>query len=267
MAAILDPKVKQTSIPFIKANFGRISQREIARKLEIGKTTVNRWCRELNLIYKKHTVNENFFDKWNETMSYILGYIFTDGNVAWNESKSYWSLTITTAEKDKEHLEKMREIILSTKPLLYSEKTKSFRLIAVNKKLCQKLMKLGVVPKKSLIVKFPQVPKRYLRHFIRGVIDGDGTVRYVDRKRSPYFVIQIVSGSRKFLYKLAHNIKNEITICAKVRKYSGHCFVVSYTCTRGKKLAEWIYKDTDLFLVRKFEKYMIMKNMEVVVPD
>lgn len=262
MAAILDSKIKQNAILFIKDNFGKIPQREIARRLDIGKTTVNRWSSELGFHYIKPISNEKFFGRWNENSAYILGYIFADGNVAWNPKKSYWSLTITAAEQDKNHLEKMRILLSDTKPLLYSPKTKSYRLIAANKKLCQNLMKHGVFPRKSLTVTFPKIPKKYLRHFIRGVIDGDGSVRYVNRERSPYFEINIYSGSRKFLEGLSKAVRCETNIFSKVRIVHKNAYALRYTCTKGKKFGNWIYRYTHIFLERKFKQYLIMKYME-----
>src|SRR3989344_5954833 len=202
MGAIISHNKKREHLTFIKSNFNRISQRKIAKKLGVGKTTVNRWSEELGLKFKKHTVNESFFDKFNEKSVYTLGFIFADGNISWNQEKGYYSLTITASEKDKEHLENLRRGISSTKPLLYSDKTNSERLIVNNKNICQKLISLGVTPRKSLTVKFPNIPKTYLRHFIRGVIDGDGNVRYVSRERSPYFEITISSGSKAFCESL-----------------------------------------------------------------
>jgi hypothetical protein len=32
------------------------------------------------------------------------------------------------------------------------------------------LLKLGVLPRKSKIIKFPKIPKKYLNHFIRGFL-------------------------------------------------------------------------------------------------
>jgi hypothetical protein len=254
-------------LKFIQENFDKISQREMARELNIGKTTVNRWSRELGLKTKKNTVNEGFFRKFSPQMSYILGYIITDGNIMWDTRKSYRSLTITAAEKDKQHLERIRSILKSTKELLYSEKTKSYRLIVTNKKICLDLMKLGITPRKSLTVKFPKIPKEYLKDFIRGVIDGDGSVRYVDRKRSPYFEITVFSGSPKFLKQLARVIEEEINVSTKLKKVHKNTFSIRYTCKKGKILADWIYKDAKLFLNRKFKQYLIMKKTEVVVPE
>jgi intein-encoded DNA endonuclease-like protein len=231
--AIIHSDDKRRMLPFIKSNFGKISEREMARRLDIGKTTVNRWCKELGFIIKKDAVNEQFFKTWGSEMAYILGYIFADGNINWKPEKSYRALTITASEKDKEHLEKIRLKLKSTKELLYSASTKSYRLIVNNKTICMDLMKLGLVPKKSLSIRFPNIPEKFLRHFIRGIIDGDGNVRYVKRKRSPYFEITISSGSKAFLEKMAEKI-SQIGINGKVRKNKNKVFVLQYSCRRGK---------------------------------
>ena len=257
MGATIVPEKKQLMIPFIESNLGRISQREIAKRVGIGHTTINRWSAELGYRHVRHTVNEDYFNIWNDESAYILGYMFADGNVSWNPKKGYQAITITASDKDREHLERIRNVISSTKPLLYSEKTNSNRLIVNSKKMCQKLMTLGIIPRKSLIVKFPKIPKKYLRHFIRGVIDGDGTVRYVDRKRSPYFEINVSSGSPEFLKKMVKEIKNNIGIDSKIRNICGNTHLIQYTCKRGKKLADWIYKDANLCLPRKYQQYKI----------
>ncbi len=109
--------------------FGKISQREIARRLKIGKTTVNKWAKSLGFSFKKHTADEGYFRSTSPEMFYVLGYISADGNVSWNRDKKYNALTITAAEKDVDHLEKIRKLLKSTKPLLYSGSTKSYRLI------------------------------------------------------------------------------------------------------------------------------------------
>jgi len=258
---------KRESLSFIKSHFDMISQREIARRLNIGRTTVNTWAKEIGLRFKKHTVNENFFDEFNENSAYILGFIFADGNVAWNPQKGYYSMTITASEKDKDHLEKIRKLLQSTKPLLYSPKTKSYRLIVNSKILCKKLMELGVIPRKTLVVEFPQIPEEHLKHFLRGVIDGDGNVRYLNRNVSPYFEITVSSGSLKFCQGFVKSVKSMIGVEANIRKVKGNTHIIQYSCSRGKKLAKYIYSDADIFLERKYLPYKnnileVQKNEE-----
>jgi len=264
MGTVIEPEVKSEMLPYIESNFGKISEREMSRRLHIGKTTVNRWRKDIGLEIKKNTVNENFFNQWNPEMSYILGYLFADGNINWNPKKSYRALTITASKKDRDHLERIRQMIESTKELLYSKNTESFRLIVNNTNICKTLMKIGLTPRKSLVVEFPKLPKQLLRHFIRGVIDGDGNVRFVDRERSPYFEITISSGSKKFLDEMAEKISESIRINGKVRKCGKNVFVLQYSCQRGLKLANWIYRNENLHMNRKFQQYKIaVENKEV----
>src|SRR3989344_4166450 len=81
---------KQFARKFIADNFGKISQRAIARFLGIGKTTENRWAAELGYKFKKHTVDDHYFDRWSSEMAYIFGFICADGNIAWNTEKGYY---------------------------------------------------------------------------------------------------------------------------------------------------------------------------------
>jgi len=259
MGEIIPADKKENMLPFIKDNFNKLSEREMARRLNIGKTSVNRWCKELGLFHKRYTANENFFSKWNSVMAYVLGYIFADGNINWNPEKCYRSLTITAAEKDRCHLEKIRLITKNTKPLLYSISTKSYRFIINNKTICKDLMKLGITPRKSLTVKFPFVPEKFLRHFIRGVIDGDGSVRYNKRERSPYFEITICSGSESFLKVMADKISKQ-GINATVRVNKNGVYILQYSCKRGMKLAKWIYSNGPICLERKREQYKTALN-------
>lgn len=246
---------KRAYLPFIKDNFGKLSQREIARRLNIGKTTVNRWAKELGFNHQKNTVNENFFDELNEESSYLLGYIYADGNINWNSNKSYWALTITASAKDKSHLERLRNLLSSTKSLLYSPKTNSYRLIANSKRLCQKLIDLGITPRKSLTVNFPDLPKEQIKHFIRGIVDGDGNVRFVNRERSPYFEITIASGSELFCKGLITAVKDNTGINANIRKVNKNTYIIQYSCSRGEKLAEFIYSNASIFLERKYLEF------------
>ncbi len=240
---------------FIKIHFYQLSQREIARNLKIGKTTVNRWAKFLGLVFKKHTVDEDYFDHWSSKMAYILGYICADGNIAWDTQRGYQSLTITASMKDKAHLERIRKILKSSKTLLYSPSTKSYRLIVNNRKICLRLMNLGIFPKKSLILKFPKVPKKYIKDFVRGYIDGDGSLKYFARKRSPYFEIMICSGSKSFIMTLNDKIYQNLAIKSKIFQAGANCYILRYCCSRGRKLAEWMYNQSEIYLIRKFSQY------------
>jgi hypothetical protein len=256
----ITPGRKEELLSILRADFGKVSQRETARRLDLGKTTVNRWNALMGLRHQKFTCNESFFDVWTEESAYVLGYVYTDGNIQCDPIASRWGLTITANERDVDHLEGIRQLLQITKPLLYAPKTRSYRMMIASRVLAEKLVRIGVVPRKSLIVEFPQVPRTYLRHFIRGVVDGDGSVSYIDRPRSPYFAIRIYSGSQRFLFGAEAAIVAQTGISARVYLvHPGNAYVLDYTCSRAERLGTWLYEDSHIFLDRKYTAFATMK--------
>jgi hypothetical protein len=69
-------------------------------------------------------------------------------------------------------------------------------------KLRIKLELLGLTERKSLTMKFPDIPEEYMRHFIRGCWDGDGSFFINDGKIRASFV----SGSKEFMEKLVEKL-------------------------------------------------------------
>lgn len=244
----------------LRSSFGSQSQREMARRLGLGKTTVNRWMAEVGIKHQKFTCDECFFDTWTEESAYVLGYVFTDGNVQCDPVSSRWGLTITAAQRDLAHLERVRHLLGITKPLLYAESTRSYRMNIASKVLAEKLVDRGVFPRKSLSMDFPAVPLPFLKHFIRGVVDGDGSVFYFDRPRSPYFSIRIYSGSRLFLIGAQAAIRTETSIGSHPRRVHKNTYLLEYTCGRAETLGRWLYEGAGIFLARKQQAYLAMKE-------
>ncbi len=143
-----------------------------------------------------YSVNSDFFKYWNNQMAYILGYIFADGSIRIRKS----GMELSIKSKDYEILEAMNIKMKSTY-LISRESTETgliFRLSIYKSGVVKDLIKLGVLPRKSLIMTFPNIPKKYLFHFIRGYFDGDGHVRIIRNSLE----ISFTSGSKSFLEEL-----------------------------------------------------------------
>jgi len=139
----------------------------------------------------KYSANHNYFNTIDTAnKAYFLGFLYADGCIL-NHNKSCnlcisISLTVTDGyilEKFKKELEFTGEVRL--KPCSQHNYKSTWikrdqKILSVTSgKLCDDLIKLGCVPCKSLILKFPtndQVPKNLMRHFIRGLFDGDGCI-------------------------------------------------------------------------------------------
>jgi hypothetical protein len=45
--------------------------------------------------------------------------------------------------------------------------------------MAEDLSKYGVVPRKSYYTYLPKIDDKYMNHLIRGILDGDGSIRAV----------------------------------------------------------------------------------------
>jgi intein/homing endonuclease len=120
---------------------------------------------------------------------------------------------------------------------------------------------LGVKPRKSLNIRFPTVPDDFLKDFIRGVFDGDGSVYFEKRSMSYPVRASFVSSSQDFIEKLEIALRRlglpERVIYRQKTKNGMH-FKIRYSHNDSKKLFDVMYKDmrNGLFLERKYSKFL-----------
>jgi hypothetical protein len=112
------------------------------------------------------------------------------------------------------------------------------------------LLQLGGIPNKSLLATWHAPPPEFLRHFVRGFIDGDGCLYWLKTatKKVPY--IQAV-GTAAFLRGLASAIEQITGIPAPASHPSENISKISWSGLRAKCLANWLYEDCGLCLERK----------------
>jgi intein/homing endonuclease len=123
---------------------------------------------------RKYNVDDSYFDNLDsEGSSYWLGVLSADGYI--QSSRNLVDLTVK--ESDEEWLKSFKLSLSSNYPIAYSEKMKCVRFIFRSSHIVNKLNTYGVTQCKSLTLKFcEQVPKYNIRHYIRGLIDGDGSI-------------------------------------------------------------------------------------------
>src|SRR3989344_7833868 len=112
----------------------------------------------MKLIYH---INQDFFKTWTPQMAYVLGFTCADGCVhgrtlSWELSNKYLS--------DKNILINFNKVMNSNYPV--KDRRSSFRLRISNPEILKDIQELGVVQKKTKILKFPDVPKELFSHFL-----------------------------------------------------------------------------------------------------
>lgn len=114
-------------------------------------------------------------------------------------------------------------------------------------KMCSDLIKLGCVPRKSLILQFPDIPSSVTRHFVRGYFDGDGCASWHNKKmKVPQLRLSFI-GTLCFLTRLKNILKVESGILpkgrAKILQINGN--------KQAKRIRDWMYQDALIFLDKK----------------
>lgn len=218
-------------------------------------------------------INQNFFKLWSPSMAYILGFIFADGAIEdVQKSSRTCYLSIICSSKDRALLEQIRNA-LNSEHKLYERQPQvitfpggqqylsSARLVLRigSKILYNDLLKLGVTPRKSLTILFPDIPSKYLSHFIRGYFDGDGTLHLIKEK---YPRVIFTSGSHQFLEGLSKTLSSTLQIPNKatysqMQKSNNLCYRLHYNTQLSTKILEFIYKNLEKapYLTRKFAIY------------
>jgi hypothetical protein len=119
--------------------------------------------------------NKKFFEEWSAEMTYILGFLFADGNIVQTPRGGYY---VAFHSSDKSLLVAMRAAMGSSHKVSQRSPRSGgvYRLQIGSKKVFSDLYGLGLTPGKAQRMKFPAIPRIFLKDFIRGYFDGDGNV-------------------------------------------------------------------------------------------
>jgi len=151
---------------------------------------------------QRKNFDEAFFAQWSNEMAWVLGLLFTDGCL----HNSRATKGVSFAQKDLGLLKKVLNLLqCDAKIYKPSNHVPGFSLNS--DQLYEQLISLGLTPRKSLTMQFPDVPEPYVRHFIRGCWDGDGSVFYGVNNNRPTIRASYVCGSLSFITVMAAEFK------------------------------------------------------------
>ncbi len=242
---ILNKVKKDEAINFFKQGMSLV---KISKNLKFDRETVTRWIKQEGLEIKlsnKHNVNSNIFECIDsEEKAYWLGFIFADGYVSDNNR-----FEVSLKLSDKKHLIKLKEF-LEFSGNLYEDSYR-IRLCLSDKKLVCDLIKLGCIPRKSLILKYPNIPKELQHHFIRGYFDGDGSINNSDKWSLGLSII----GTNDFLKNILDKVDIKATRKVKNSKGSQFTFYFQLSGDNARKFLKIIYANSSIYLERKKERY------------
>jgi len=145
---------------------------------------------------------------------------------------------IEIASNDREHLELIARTIGGKYFLRKVTSTSNTYVISFcSKEMYRDIEEHGGTSRKSRTIGFPQVPPELLPHFIRGVVDGDGTLTWNGDRP----IMQIYSGSYDFLNGLIDSVAKGTGIPAPIPQVNRDNWTVKWSTIRAKCLVVWLY--------------------------
>ena len=208
---------------------------------------------------RTYKVNEHYFDEIDTPeKAYILGFLDADGSNYMPKQ----TISMSLQKGDRPILERINKEIGNEHPLRFVDNSNKhdfgytyqdqYTLLIFSAYMCRQLQSLGMVPRKSYCLEYPTWLREDLHsHFIRGYFDGNGCVRKN--------IISITS-TKKFcskFYEVMSNffpdIKANLRPAKKGNDFTG---VIDFYGENGKIVADWMYKDANIYLQRKYDKYL-----------
>lgn len=267
--------MKGTKLPLdsiIKDYEKGLSTYDLGKKHSVRPETINRWLIKKGvkmrdrvsaaaLKNRNRGINHNYFENIiTQNPSYFAGFIAADGCIYRSKKmKGQARLNVHLHEQDLHILESLKkELDLTQK--IESLKSNTYRICKSNKlticsdKIAESLAVYGITERKTFTITFPHLLKKeILRHYIRGLFDGDGCV---SANGKTGIKITIVSGNKLFIEQLQnHLLQNHSIITPEIRSYPTYHILSIMRQSAVLKFYKLIYNEAELFLIRKKSKF------------
>ena len=215
---------------------------------------------------RKYTADYHYFDNIDTpNKAYMLGFLYADGCNYMNDKNYVYHWYVELKDEDEALLKRMMEEIKYNGVIKHTERKdqygcrRSSQFWVCNHHMCSSLASWGVVPNKTSCAKYPEkLNDELLPHFTRGLLDGDGCI---DKNGSVS-----ICGTFDLIDSLKTKIENVFDIHWCLYKYDNdaHTATISNRSKRVIEFLDWIYKDADLKLDRKYNRYLEMQNANAI---
>lgn len=228
----------------------------LCEKYHCSDETLRKFLRKNDIkrkLNKQIILNEDFFEIIDsEEKAYFLGFICADGSI--NERNGKLSFTLNP--KDINILYKFRSMLKINIPIsqrTYNDKRNNSKINTsgiqiYSRKIINDLSLLGVNQNKSNTLDLPNINKNLIRHFIRGMFDGDGHI-----------------GTQCSLISTMECLNS---ICAYLKEFDIHSRNYTETINEKKnvfkklygkdriKLLRLLYDNSNIYLERKYLSFL-----------
>lgn len=229
-----------------------VPQIKIEELLKMTRSTIRKILLKENLLRDKSEafrlsksgkINNNAFEKLTEESLYWIGFLYADGYIS---NKDY-SIQLALKNEDENHLQKFLDFLQSNSRITNYNKGKAKRVRIYSKQIQNRLKYFGFDNNKSFTA-IPHEELKNSRDFWRGVIDGDGSLS----NQRDYIKIHLC-GTFNTIVEFLKFLSKDF----KPWKANGkELYQTSFISNDAKQIADLLYKDSKIYLERKYQKYL-----------
>ena len=260
-------------IKFVKENYMEMKTSDISQMLSRTMSAIELKAKKLGLKKYPYTCDYHYFDEIDtEEKAYWLGFLTADGWINKNEKNNAGVTGIELQYGDINHLKKFNKSIGGNykitnrwRPCTISTSNKEkehhmccIRIFSLT--MYNSLVNKGFTKDKSFDCNIPNLRENLIKHYIRGYFDGDGCLCFTNKS----FHINFTTASKTLNDDIAKILKFEnfnIIESTYVNDYNTTMYRLDILRQQDKiNFLDWIYKDANVYLDRKYKKYLKVKN-------
>lgn len=260
-------------VEFIKNNYMEMKTSEISQILSRTMSAIELKAKRLGLKKYPYICDYHYFDEIDtEEKAYWLGFLTADGWINKNDKTNSGVTGIELQYGDIDHLKKFNKSIggnyqitdrwktcpISTKDPEKKHHMCCIRIFSIT--MYNTLKKLGFGNDKSFDCQMPTLPENLVRHYIRGYFDGDGCFCFTNQS----FGVSFITASRALCDGLVQTLTlSDITTSTSITVSDfGTTMYRPEIHKLGDKIKflDWIYQDCNIYLDRKYKKYLKVKE-------
>lgn len=170
--------------------------------------------------------------------AWLLGLIYGDGSLR-NDGR-----TITVTSGDCDVIDNINHLFGDN--LSISSPAPTYRAITLHSgRLWKELnASFALVPNKSRILCYPELPDEMKPHFVRGLLDSDGCWYLDTRNPQKKLKFSYVSLSLPFITSLRLDLINHVGVSKQRNVHKGSGYIVDYSNKDALAIGRWLYADS-----------------------
>ena len=137
------------------------------------------------------------------------------------------------------------------------QKTFAYRIVIGSKSFYNFLIYINLTPRKSKIIDKLKIPNENFHDFLRGVIDGDGSICCWRHPTNgvEQWILKVSSGSENFLMWLQNKVEDLYGLVGVVhRSYNDSVHIIKFGKMAAQELLKICYSNASLALPRKLKR-------------